>query len=64
MCLCLKGKSQEDAPQTLLTSTSELDGCLNRLVTKVLSCKNCPAELSPKAMAQQVEEAQVRWQTT
>ncbi|GLD71901.1 nesprin-2, partial [Lates japonicus] len=54
----IEGKSQEDAPQTLLTSTSELDGCLNRLVTKVLSCKNCPAELSPTAMAQQVEEAQ------
>ena len=58
--LCLKGKSLEDTPETLITSISDLDDSLSRLVSKVLSSKNRPAELNLSAMAQQVEEAQVR----
>lgn len=58
--LCLKGKPLEDAPEALITSTSDLDNRLSRLVSKVLSCKNHPAELNPTAMAQQLEEAEVR----
>ncbi|CAJ1074541.1 LOW QUALITY PROTEIN: nesprin-2 [Xyrichtys novacula] len=54
----IEGKPQEDAPEGLITPTSDLDSRLNRLVSKVLSCKNQPAELSPTAMAQQLEEAQ------
>ncbi|KAG7233815.1 hypothetical protein INR49_006549 [Caranx melampygus] len=53
-----EGKSLEDSPETLVASTTDLDACLSRLVSKVLSLKNCPAELSLEAMAQQVEEAQ------
>ncbi|XP_034531278.1 nesprin-2-like [Notolabrus celidotus] len=54
----MEGKPQEDAPEGLITPTSDLDGRLSRLVSKVLSCKNQPAELNPTAMAQQLEEAQ------
>lgn len=57
--LCLKGKSVEDSPETLVASTSDLDACLSRLVSKVLSLKNRPAEISLEAMKKQVEEAQV-----
>jgi len=60
LCLFPKAKPQEDAPEAFITSIS--DTRLSRVVSKVLSLKNCPAELSPTAMARQVEEVQVRLQ--
>lgn len=60
MFLCFKGNPLEDAPEALITSTSDLDNRLSRLVSQLLSCKNHPAELNPTAMAQQLKEAQVR----
>lgn len=57
--LYLKGKPLEDTPEDLITSPSDLDNHLSRVVSKILSCKNHPAELNPTAMAQQLEEAQV-----
>lgn len=60
MFLCFKGYPLEDAPEALITSTSDLDNRLSRLVSQLLSCKNHPAELNPTAMAQQLKEAQVR----
>lgn len=62
--LCLKGKPLEDAPEALITSTSDLDNRLSRLVSKVLSYKNQPTELNPTAMAQQLEEVKVRFKMT
>lgn len=64
MFLCLKGKPLEDAPEALITSTSDLDNRLSRLVSKVLSYKNQPTELNPTAMAQQLEEVKVRFKMT
>lgn len=58
--LCLQGKLLEDTPEALIKSTSDPDIRLSRLVSKVLSCKNHPAELNPTAMAKQLEDAQVR----
>ncbi|KAG7509989.1 nesprin-2-like [Solea senegalensis] len=49
---------QEEAPETLVTPTNDMEACLHRLVAQILSCKNRPADLSPTAMARQVEEAQ------
>nr|XP_029131758.1 nesprin-2 [Labrus bergylta] len=54
----VQGKPTKDAPEGLITSTRDLETRLSRLVCKVLSCKNQPAELNPTAMAQQLEEAQ------
>ncbi|XP_031728981.1 nesprin-2-like isoform X3 [Anarrhichthys ocellatus] len=54
----IEGKPLEDAPEALITSSCDLDNRLRRLVSKVLSCKNYPAELNRTAMAQQLEEAQ------
>ncbi|XP_028420858.1 nesprin-2-like isoform X1 [Perca flavescens] len=51
-------KPLEDAPEALITSTIDLDNRLSRLVSRILSCKNHPAELNPTAMAQQLKEAQ------
>ncbi|XP_047197740.1 titin homolog isoform X14 [Hippoglossus stenolepis] len=51
-------KSHDDTPETLITSTTDMDERVNRLVSQILSCRNRPAELSPAAMARQVEEAQ------
>lgn len=62
--LCLKGKPQEDAPEALISSSSDAGNHLSRMMSKVLSCKNQPAELNPTAMAQQLEEAQVRFKIT
>lgn len=59
LCLWLKGKPWEAAPDTLITGPSDLENCLCRLVSQVLSYKNHPAELSPEAMALQLQEAQV-----
>lgn len=42
-----------------MTSLSDLDNGLQRVVSKTLSCKNQPAELNPSAMTQQLEEAKV-----
>lgn len=42
-----------------MTSLSDLDNGLQRAVSKILSCKNQPAELNPSAMTQQLEEAKV-----
>lgn len=42
-----------------MTTPSDLENCRNRLVSKVLSCKNHPAKLDLTAMAQQLQEAQV-----
>lgn len=56
---CLKGKPLEEAPEAIITSLSDLDNRLQRVVSKILSCKNQPAELNPSAMTQQLEEAQV-----
>ncbi|XP_035850399.1 nesprin-2-like isoform X2 [Sander lucioperca] len=53
-----EGKPLEDAPDALITSTIDLDNRLSRLVSRILSCKNHPAELNPTAMAQQLKEAQ------
>ncbi|XP_041668040.1 microtubule-associated protein futsch-like isoform X3 [Cheilinus undulatus] len=53
-----EGKPVMDTPEGLIPSTSDLDSCLNRVVSKVLSCKTQPGELSPSSMAQQLEEAQ------
>lgn len=43
-----------------MTASSDLENCRNRLVSKVLSCKNHPTKLGVAAMAQQLQEAQVR----
>lgn len=59
MCVCPQGKPREDAPEALITSTSDLDSRLSRLVSKVLSCRIHGAELNPAAMTQQLKEAQV-----
>lgn len=50
---------QEDGPEALTTTSSDLENCRNRLVSKVLSCKNHPIRLEVPAMAQQLQEAQV-----
>nr|XP_033497697.1 uncharacterized protein LOC117266566 isoform X2 [Epinephelus lanceolatus] len=57
-CQFIEGKPLEAAQEGLITSTSDLDNRLSRLVSKVLSCKNQPAELNPTAMAKQLEEVQ------
>ncbi|KAM6917369.1 nesprin-2-like [Lycodopsis pacificus] len=54
----IEGKPLEDDPESLITSSCDLDNRQRRLVSKFLSCKNYPAELNPTAMAQQLEEAQ------
>ncbi|XP_005948911.2 nesprin-2 isoform X4 [Haplochromis burtoni] len=54
----IEGKPLEDAPEVLISSTSSMDSHLSRVISKLLNCKNRSAELSPTAMAQQVEEAQ------
>lgn len=56
---CLQGIQQRDSPEALMTAPSDLETCRNRLVSKVLSCKNQPAKLDLMAMAQQLQEAQV-----
>lgn len=56
---CLQGIQQQDSPEALMTTPSDLETCRNRLVSKVLSCKNQPAKLDLTAMAQQLQEAQV-----
>uniref|UniRef100_A0A673ACF5 Nesprin-2-like n=2 Tax=Sphaeramia orbicularis TaxID=375764 RepID=A0A673ACF5_9TELE len=53
----LEGKPVE-APEVLITSTTEQEDHLTQLNSRVQSCKNQPASLSPSAMALQVEEAQ------
>ena len=58
--LSLQVKSHDDTHETLTTSTTDMDERVSRLVSKILSCKNRPAELSPAAMARQVEEVEVR----
>lgn len=42
-----------------MTTSNDLENCRNRLVSKVLSCKNHPTKLEVTAMAQQLQEAQV-----
>lgn len=42
-----------------MRTSSDLENCRNRLVSKVLSCKNLPTRLELAAMAQQLQEAQV-----
>ncbi|TNM95726.1 hypothetical protein fugu_016809 [Takifugu bimaculatus] len=54
----LQGMQQEDGPEALMTTSSDLENCRNRLVSKVLSCKNHPIRLEVTAMAQQLQEAQ------
>ncbi|KAI3367261.1 hypothetical protein L3Q82_008148 [Scortum barcoo] len=54
----IEDKPLEDAPEVLITPTSDLDNLLGRLVSKVLSCKNYPTELNPTAMAQQLAGVQ------
>ncbi|KAK2826777.1 hypothetical protein Q5P01_020991 [Channa striata] len=54
----MEGAPLEDAPEALITSTSDLDTCLSKVVSEVLSYKNHPAELSIPAMAWLVKEAQ------
>lgn len=46
-----------------MTTPSDLENCRSRLVSKVLSCKKQPAKLDLTAMAQQLQEAQVRIRT-
>lgn len=50
---------QEDGPEALMSTSSDLENCRNRLVSKVLSCKNHPIKLELTAMVQQLQEAQV-----
>lgn len=59
MFLCLQGRPLEEDPEALITPSSDLENRLGRLVSKVLSCKNHPAQLNPTAMSQQLQEAQV-----
>ncbi|XP_039458830.1 titin-like isoform X2 [Oreochromis aureus] len=54
----IEGKPLEDAPEVLISSTTNMDSHLSRVISKLLNCKNRSAELSPTAMARQVEEAQ------
>lgn len=42
-----------------MTTSSDLENGRNRLVSKVLSCKNHPIQLELAAMAEQLQEAQV-----
>lgn len=42
-----------------MTSLSDLDSGLQRVASKILSCRNQPAELNPSAMTRQLQEAQV-----
>ncbi|XP_028994248.1 nesprin-2-like isoform X3 [Betta splendens] len=53
-----EAKYQGEAPEALISSASDLNGCLRRLISKVLTYKSRPAELNPSALAQQIEEAQ------
>lgn len=46
-----------------MTTTTDLENCRNRLVSKVLSCRNHPARLDLRTMAQQLQEAQVGLRT-
>jgi len=46
------------------TSIRDLEVRLNKLETRVLACRNRPTDLSPGAMALQVEEAQVTFFST
>lgn len=56
---CLQGVQHQDSPEALLTTPSDVENCRNRLVSKVLSCRNQPAKLDLTEMAQQLQEAQV-----
>lgn len=56
---CLQGLQQQDSPEALMTTPSDLENSRDRLLSKVLSCKNQPAKLDVTAMAQQLQEAQV-----
>lgn len=42
-----------------MTSLSDLDTGLQRAASKILSCRNQPAELNPSALIRQLQEAQV-----
>lgn len=42
-----------------MTSLGDLDSGLQRMASKILSCRNQPAELNPSAMTRQLQEAQV-----
>ncbi|CAL8302957.1 unnamed protein product [Boreogadus saida] len=57
-CLILKGELEENPAPVLDTSIRDLEVRLNRLETRVLACRNRPTDLSPEAMALQLEEAQ------
>ncbi|KAG7260918.1 hypothetical protein CRUP_020508, partial [Coryphaenoides rupestris] len=56
--LIQKGKLEEDPAKVMDTSIRDLEVRLNKLETRVLACRNRPTDLSPGAMALQVEEAQ------
>lgn len=55
----IQAVQQQDYPEAPPTSTLDLENCRNRLVSKVLSCRNQPARLDLRTMAQQLQEAQV-----
>lgn len=42
-----------------MTCLSDLDCGLQRVASRILSCRNQPAELDPSAMTRQLQEAQV-----
>lgn len=60
LCVYPQIKPWEDPMRILNTSLADLQARLSRLVVRVLGCRNRPADLSPAAMALQVEEAEVR----
>lgn len=55
----LEGKPLDEAPEAVMTCLSDLDCGLQRVASRILSCRNQPAELDPSAMTRQLQEAQV-----
>ncbi|XP_068608267.1 nesprin-2-like [Brachionichthys hirsutus] len=53
-----EGKPMTDAAETLITSTSDLENCVSRLLSKVLGYKSRRLELNPAAVSQQLEVVQ------
>ncbi|KAM3595037.1 uncharacterized protein V6R79_017444 [Siganus canaliculatus] len=53
-----EGEPSEESPEALVSSTCDLDSCLSRVGSRILSCKNHPAELSLTVVTRQLEEAQ------
>uniref|UniRef100_A0AAY5EBE1 Uncharacterized protein n=1 Tax=Electrophorus electricus TaxID=8005 RepID=A0AAY5EBE1_ELEEL len=56
--LLMETTPREDTLEILDTSVTDIEAQLNRLVFRILGCRNLPAILNPTDMAKQVEEAE------